>query len=68
MADIQPLRGLRFNSEVQANFAQVITPPYDVISEEAQAKYYARNQNIMLATHITLFVSNWEWMNQVIHL
>ena len=43
MADIQPLRGLRFNSEVQANFAQVITPPYDVISEEAQAKYYARN-------------------------
>src|SRR6266566_7197895 len=44
MADIQPLRGLRFNSEVQANFAQVITPPYDVISEEAQAKYYARNQ------------------------
>jgi len=61
MADIQPLRGLRFNSEVQANFAQVITPPYDVISEEAQAKYYARNQ-------YTLFVSNWDWMNQVIHL
>src|SRR6266699_4273663 len=43
MTDIQPLRGLRYNSEVQANLAQVITPPYDVISEEAQAQYYARN-------------------------
>ncbi len=43
MADVQLLRGLRYNSEVQANLVQVITPPYDVISEEAQAKYYARN-------------------------
>src|SRR5260370_4401034 len=43
MADVQPLRGLRYNSEVPGNLAQVITPPYDVISEEAQARYYARN-------------------------
>src|SRR5437016_10036483 len=43
MADVQPLRGLRYNSEVPANLAQVLTPPYDVISEEAQARYYARN-------------------------
>jgi uncharacterized protein (DUF1015 family) len=43
MADVQPLQGIRYNSEVPVNLAQVITPPYDVISEEAQAKYYARN-------------------------
>ncbi len=43
MADVQPLRGLRYNSEVTGNLAQVLTPPYDVISEEAQARYYARN-------------------------
>ncbi len=43
MADVQPLRGIRYNSEVVGNLAQVITPPYDVISEEAQARYYARS-------------------------
>ncbi|HEY6285059.1 MAG TPA: DUF1015 domain-containing protein, partial [Ktedonobacteraceae bacterium] len=43
MADVQPLRGLRYNNAVSSILAQVITPPYDVISEEAQAKYYARN-------------------------
>ncbi|HEV2582473.1 MAG TPA: DUF1015 domain-containing protein [Ktedonobacteraceae bacterium] len=41
MADVQPLRGLRY-SEV-GNLADVLTPPYDVISEEAQARYYARH-------------------------
>jgi uncharacterized protein (DUF1015 family) len=43
MADVQPLRGIRYNSEAVDNLAQIITPPYDVISEEAQAKYHARN-------------------------
>jgi uncharacterized protein (DUF1015 family) len=43
MADVQPLRGIRYNSEAIGNLSQVITPPYDVISEEAQAKYYVRN-------------------------
>src|SRR6266566_8052766 len=43
MADVQPLRGIRYNSEVVGNLAQVITPPYDVISEEAQARYFARS-------------------------
>jgi len=43
MADVQPLRGIRYNSEVVGNLAQVITPPYDVISVEAQARYYARS-------------------------
>ena len=43
MADIQPLQGIRYNSEFPGNLAQVITPPYYVISQAAQAKYYARN-------------------------
>jgi uncharacterized protein (DUF1015 family) len=44
MADVQPLQGIRYNDDVIGNLAQIITPPYDVISEEAQAKYYARNE------------------------
>ena len=43
MADVQPLRGIRYNSEAAGNLEQLISPPYDVISEEAQANYYARN-------------------------
>jgi uncharacterized protein (DUF1015 family) len=43
MADVQPLRGIRYNSKVVGNLAEVVTPPYDVISEEAQARYYARS-------------------------
>ncbi len=43
MADVQPLQGIRYNREVAGNLADIISPPYDVISEEAQATYYARN-------------------------
>jgi uncharacterized protein (DUF1015 family) len=43
MADVQPLRGIRYASDVIGDLAQIITPPFDVISEEAQARYYGRN-------------------------
>ena len=43
MADVQPLRGIRYSAEAVGDLAQVVTPPYDVISPEAQASYYARN-------------------------
>ncbi len=43
MADVRPLRGIRYNDEVVGDLAQVVTPPYDVISKEAQANFYARN-------------------------
>lgn len=43
MADVQPLQGIHYNDKITGTLAQIITPPYDVISEEAQAKYYARN-------------------------
>ncbi|MFL5624476.1 MAG: DUF1015 family protein, partial [Ktedonobacteraceae bacterium] len=43
MADVQPLRGIRYVREAVGDVAQVVTPPYDVISEDAQARYYAQN-------------------------
>jgi len=43
MADVRALRGIRYNGEVVGDLAEVVTPPYDVISKEAQAKYYARS-------------------------
>ncbi|HVU70797.1 MAG TPA: DUF1015 domain-containing protein [Ktedonobacteraceae bacterium] len=43
MADVRPLRGLRYAPEVVADLAEVVTPPFDVISPEAQERYYARN-------------------------
>jgi uncharacterized protein (DUF1015 family) len=43
MADVQPLRGIRYAQEAIGDLAQVVTPPFDIISAEAQARYYARN-------------------------
>lgn len=43
MADVRPLSGIRYTSQAVNDLAQVITPPFDVISAEAQARYYARH-------------------------
>lgn len=43
MADVRPLHGFRYAPEVVSDLAEVVTPPFDVISEEAQERYYARN-------------------------
>src|SRR2546426_2364842 len=43
MAEVQTLRGIRYAQEAIGDLAQVVTPPFDVISAEAQARYYARN-------------------------
>lgn len=43
MADVQPLRGLRYAQEQVGELAETITPPFDVIDAQAQAAYYARN-------------------------
>ena len=58
MADVQPLQGILYNSEVLENLAQVI--PMTLFQRKLK-------QNIMLATLTTLFVSNWGWTNQMIH-
>jgi uncharacterized protein (DUF1015 family) len=43
MADVYPLHGIRYTPEMVGDLAQVVTPPYDVISPEAQAHYYKIN-------------------------
>jgi uncharacterized protein (DUF1015 family) len=41
MAEVKPLAGIRYAPN--ETIAELVTPPYDVISPEAQARYYERN-------------------------
>ncbi|HET8909795.1 MAG TPA: DUF1015 domain-containing protein [Ktedonobacterales bacterium] len=41
MAEVRPLPGIRYADE--GRLAALVTPPYDVISPEAQARYYERD-------------------------
>ncbi|GAC1565295.1 MAG: DUF1015 domain-containing protein [Ktedonobacteraceae bacterium] len=43
MLDVQPLRGIRYVGQKIGDLAEIITPPYDVISAVDQARYYQRN-------------------------
>lgn len=43
MATIIPFQGLRYNPDKVDNLANVVTPPYDVIDDAAQARYYAQH-------------------------
>jgi len=43
MAIVAPFRGVRFNPDKVANLEEVVTPPYDVISEEDGAKFLEKN-------------------------
>ena len=43
MADISPFHGIRFNPEKITELADVVTPPYDVISEDMQKAYYEKH-------------------------
>ena len=43
VAEIIPFRALRYNPRFVPDLAQVVAPPYDVISPEAQDRYYARH-------------------------
>jgi len=43
MADVRPLRGIRYAPALRSEIAQLVTPPYDVISPQAQAAYYERH-------------------------
>lgn len=52
MAIITPFRGLRYNQKKIDDLALVVTPPYDLIDETAQAKYYAQDPtNIIRLEH-----------------
>lgn len=43
MADLRPLHGLRYQPAVAGDIGNVIAPPYDVISDEAQRALYERS-------------------------
>lgn len=40
MAQVYPFRGIRYNQEKAGNIRELVTPPYDVITKEAQQGYY----------------------------
>ena len=44
MADIIPFKGVRYNPEKIKAISKIVTPPYDVISEEEQSELYRRSQ------------------------
>ncbi|MFZ2446118.1 MAG: DUF1015 domain-containing protein [Syntrophobacteraceae bacterium] len=48
MAEIAPFRGLRYNQEIIPDLAEVVIPPYDVISPEEQAAFHNRNPYNMI--------------------
>ncbi len=48
MALIAPFRGLRFNPDKIRNLEEVVTPPYDVISEEDGLKFLEKNAYNMI--------------------
>src|SRR5438270_11672006 len=43
MADVQPLRALRYEPAVAGPLADVVAPPYDVIDPEQRARLAARS-------------------------
>lgn len=43
MADVQPFCGLRYNVELIKDVTAVISPPYDIISEEEQKAYHQQS-------------------------
>jgi uncharacterized protein (DUF1015 family) len=45
MATVMPLKGILYNPEKIDSYADVTTPPYDVISPDEQAAFYDRHPN-----------------------
>lgn len=43
MARLVPLRGVRYNQEAAGSMKNLITPPYDVIDDTEQQRFYAKN-------------------------
>ncbi|HID03908.1 MAG TPA: DUF1015 domain-containing protein [Desulfobacterales bacterium] len=53
MAFIAPFKGVSFNVEKVGSLDDVVTPPYDVISENAVASYTVKNPYSMIRLDIT---------------
>lgn len=43
MAEIKPFQALRFQPEKAGDIAELVCPPYDIISDEQRAQYLAKN-------------------------
>jgi uncharacterized protein (DUF1015 family) len=54
MADIRPFSGIQYAPELRPHLAALVTPPYDVISPEAQAAYYDRHPNNIIRLELGL--------------
>lgn len=48
MAEVAPFRGLRYNPEKVPDLAEVVIPPYDVISPKEQEFFHKINPNNMI--------------------
>jgi len=44
LAEVHPFRGIRYNQDIVGDLANVICPPYDVISPQQQQDYYRRSE------------------------
>ena len=45
MAEVIPFKGVLYNPKLIADMADVVTPPYDVISPREQEEFYGRHAN-----------------------
>ncbi len=43
MAEVKPFRGLRYNLQKTGDLARAVAPPYDVISQDEQARLHQRS-------------------------
>jgi uncharacterized protein (DUF1015 family) len=48
MAEIKPFQGIRYNTAKTDELSDLICPPYDIISADAQDKYYQKSQYNMI--------------------
>ena len=64
MALIAPFRGLRYNPEKIASLEEVVTPPYDVIDERAQAELLRRNPYSMIRLDLSKSVKSEEMTDE----
>ncbi len=46
MVEILPFNGIRYALDI--DIEKVVTPPYDVISNEAREEYYGRHENSVI--------------------
>ena len=45
MAKVVPFKGIHYNTDKISSMADVVTPPYDVISQDQQKSFYNRHPN-----------------------